>query len=236
MNKKLNIAFVLAFCILATALYLVVFASGGIATSQADDSVEGIKPGKRAQAADFTLLDVDGRRVSLSDYRGKVVFLNFWATWCNPCRAEFPSLAQMAKRFEGKDFELLTISIDEGGRPAVEAFFRQMGMSLPHRARLEERGGTQVRAGGRTGKFPDRQEGSGGQEVRRPLQLDRTQRAFADRTPSFHAGVLTGRPSLPEEPSYKRGFPEADSSDDGAQWTDCPFAGFRADRGPRRRA
>jgi cytochrome c biogenesis protein CcmG/thiol:disulfide interchange protein DsbE len=63
-------------------------------------------------APDFTVQDSD-RSVSLSQYRGKIVVLNFWATWCPPCVEEMPSLVQMQKKFQGKDVTVLAVSVDD---------------------------------------------------------------------------------------------------------------------------
>jgi len=82
-------------------------------------------------APDFTLKDLAGTSIKLSDLRGKVVVLNFWATWCPPCREEIPSMMRLNSAMAGKDFRMLAISIDEGGKDAVEGFFRKSGMSLP---------------------------------------------------------------------------------------------------------
>jgi peroxiredoxin len=65
-----------------------------------------------APAPDFTLKSVDGKDVRLSDYRGKVVLLNFWATWCPPCRSEMPSIESLSKKMKGHDFVILAVSID----------------------------------------------------------------------------------------------------------------------------
>ena len=82
-------------------------------------------------APDFTLKDLSGRPVQLSSLRGKVVLVNFWATWCPPCREEVPSLIRMNQAMQGKPFQLLAVSIDEGGKDAVADFFRKSGASLP---------------------------------------------------------------------------------------------------------
>ena len=84
-----------------------------------------------AQAPDFTLNDLSGRPVQLSSLRGKVVLLNFWATWCPPCREEVPSLLRLNQSLQGKAFQMLAVSVDEGGREAVQAFFRKQGAALP---------------------------------------------------------------------------------------------------------
>jgi len=82
-------------------------------------------------APDFTVLGLDGKRVQLSSFRGKVVMVNFWATWCPPCKEEIPSMMKLNKSLEGKPFQMLAISIDDGGKDAVEKYFRSSGYSLP---------------------------------------------------------------------------------------------------------
>jgi peroxiredoxin len=82
-------------------------------------------------APDFALKDLAGTTVKLSDFRGKVVVLNFWATWCPPCRQEIPSMMRLNQAMAGKDFQMLAVSIDEGGKDAVAGFFRKSGMALP---------------------------------------------------------------------------------------------------------
>lgn len=64
-------------------------------------------------APDFTLRDINKKEVKLSDFRGKVVLINFWATWCQPCQAEMPHLQAIYDEFKEKGFEVLSISIDE---------------------------------------------------------------------------------------------------------------------------
>ena len=66
--------------------------------------------------------------VSLSDYRGKVVLLNIWATWCSPCRKEMPSLDRLQSRLGGKEFQVLALATDEGGIAAVQSFYRRFGI------------------------------------------------------------------------------------------------------------
>jgi len=82
-------------------------------------------------APNFTLQDLDGRSVSLSDHKGKVVLVNIWATWCPPCVAETPSLDKLYKMMEDEDFELLAISVDENGKKAVEPFMKKKNLSFP---------------------------------------------------------------------------------------------------------
>src|ERR1700689_2962832 len=72
-----------------------------------------IQSGKAAP--DFTLKDAKGTRLSLSDYKGKVVLLNFWATWCGPCKTEIPWFIEFEKEFQGRGFTVLGVSMDENG-------------------------------------------------------------------------------------------------------------------------
>ena len=79
-------------------------------------------------APDFTVQDVD-RKVSLADLRGKVVVLNFWATWCPPCVDEMPSLVQMQRRMKAKGVEVLAVSVDADG-DAYHRFLKDHGVDL----------------------------------------------------------------------------------------------------------
>jgi peroxiredoxin len=65
---------------------------------------------KPVAAPDFILKDMDGKKYNLKDYRGKVILLNFWATWCPPCRRELPSMQRVHQNFKGKDFAVLAVN------------------------------------------------------------------------------------------------------------------------------
>jgi cytochrome c biogenesis protein CcmG, thiol:disulfide interchange protein DsbE len=71
-----------------------------------------------------------GRVVTLADYRGKVLLVNVWATWCAPCRVEMPSMERLYRRLGGPDFRVLAVSIDEDGDSVVTAFAREMGVTF----------------------------------------------------------------------------------------------------------
>jgi peroxiredoxin len=83
------------------------------------------------QAPDFVLADISGLKTRLSDLKGEVVLVNFWATWCPPCREEIPSMAALNRLMAGKPFRMLAISIDQGGKGAVKAFFKESGLTIP---------------------------------------------------------------------------------------------------------
>ena len=82
-------------------------------------------------APDFTFPGLDGKMVSLSDYRGKVVLVNIWATWCPPCVDEMPSMEKLYRKFKGKNFEILAVSIDEPGLKAVAPFMKKSNLTFP---------------------------------------------------------------------------------------------------------
>jgi peroxiredoxin len=78
----------------------------------------GVKPEKNRKAApEFTLKDAAGRAVHLSDYRGKVVLLNFWATWCGPCRMAMPGLQELQDKFKDRGLEILSVNQGETAEP-----------------------------------------------------------------------------------------------------------------------
>jgi peroxiredoxin len=82
-------------------------------------------------APDFAVPDLDGQAVRLSAYRGRVVLVNLWATWCPPCREEMPSMERLHQRLKDKGFVLLAVSEDEGGAAGVKAFVEQMKVTFP---------------------------------------------------------------------------------------------------------
>lgn len=89
----------------------------------------GLAPG--ASAPDFRLAGTDGGTRSLSDHRGRVVLIDFWATWCDLCQEDFPILTELYERRRGADFELLALSVDEGPSEEVAAFAREAGLPYP---------------------------------------------------------------------------------------------------------
>jgi peroxiredoxin len=104
------------FALFCSALFLIVLATPLYAT----DSV----------APDFTLKASDGRNLRLREMRGKVVMLNFWATWCGPCRDEMPKLDQLYQQYHKNGFILLGINIDDNPENAA-AMARRLGVKFP---------------------------------------------------------------------------------------------------------
>ncbi len=76
-------------------------------------------------SADFTLKDLEDHDVSLSQFKGKVVLVNFWATWCGPCRIEIPWLVELQDEYAARGFTVLGVAMDEEGKSAVAPFVRK---------------------------------------------------------------------------------------------------------------
>ena len=83
------------------------------------------------QAPTFTLPDMNGKLVGLEDYRGKYVFLNFWATWCPPCRTEMPSMERLYEFLPADDFVMLAVNVEPNGKESVGKFLKDHPHSFP---------------------------------------------------------------------------------------------------------
>ena len=129
-NKQLWILLALIAAILAAILLLP--GCGGRAQKNAQDEAEAATLVKAGDTApDFTVELFDGGKISLADLRGKVVLLNFWATWCPPCRQELTRVeSDLVERFAGRDFLFLPVSRGES-REAVAEFREKMGYTFP---------------------------------------------------------------------------------------------------------
>jgi len=102
---------------------------------------KGIAPQIGYTAPDFALKDLHGRTGRLSDYRGKVLLLNFWATWCGPCRVELPTIEALYEDLGGRDFEVVAVAGDYEGVDKVAPFMEQL--QLTFRGLLDDTGKVQ---------------------------------------------------------------------------------------------
>lgn len=89
----------------------------------------GVKVG--ALAPDMQLVDLDGKTVAFEQFRGKVVMLNFWATWCPPCRAEMPAMQRLNEKMEGLDFVMLAVNVELDGEHTVPSFLKGKAYTFP---------------------------------------------------------------------------------------------------------
>jgi len=92
---------------------------------------EKTKSSKLPMAPNFQLQDINGKTVSLSDYRGKVVLVNFWATWCPPCRAEMPAMQRLNDKMAGLDFVMLAVNVEPDGEHTVPSFLQGKSYTFP---------------------------------------------------------------------------------------------------------
>ena len=92
--------------------------------------LKGNHPQERRLAPDFTLPQLGGQGLRLSSYRGKVVLLDFWATWCDPCREETPHLVEMQQKYGDQGLQIIGVSMDDAPEPA-HGFYQQFHMNYP---------------------------------------------------------------------------------------------------------
>lgn len=89
------------------------------------------KEAQRKRAPDFELQDAEGNAVRLSAYKGKVVLLDFWATWCTPCKASMPWMNELSKKYAGEGLVVIGVSMDTEGWPVVKPFVEKMQIAYP---------------------------------------------------------------------------------------------------------
>ncbi|MBC8611996.1 TlpA family protein disulfide reductase [Massilimaliae timonensis] len=137
-NKKILPIIILAFILLLGGAYLLYtkFSEGfqleQLGTQQTDSSSEASGQEKQL-APDFTVYDKDGREVQLSDYFGKPIVLNFWASWCGPCQSEMPEFDEKYRELAG-NVEFLMVNMTDGSRETLEiasSYVNKEGFSFP---------------------------------------------------------------------------------------------------------
>lgn len=112
---------------------LLVYAFSGVAPSSAgpDAAAAASGAGQDTPAPDFSLRDLQGRTLTLADFRGKVLVLNFWATWCPPCRAEIPAFIEAVKNLGGEGLAVIGLSLDEIPPARLSAWVAKAGINYP---------------------------------------------------------------------------------------------------------
>tara|TARA_Y100000031_G_C8205523_1_gene378466 strand:- start:537 stop:1055 length:519 start_codon:yes stop_codon:yes gene_type:complete len=115
---------VLVFIPVVFLLVKYVNSAGTVTETSAEEEVVDLK-----RAPDFTLRDVEGTYYTLSDYKGKVVLLDFWATWCPPCRQEIPHFIELQDEYEEEGLEILGVSMDVKADNILEPFSKREGIN-----------------------------------------------------------------------------------------------------------
>ncbi|HZP60950.1 MAG TPA: TlpA disulfide reductase family protein [Opitutaceae bacterium] len=111
---------------LLTSLFAAALAVALFVTPLRADPVTPAQP-----APGWTLKDVNGQPVSLSQFKGKVVVLDFWATWCPPCRSEIPGYVKLQEKYKGKGLVIIGVSVDQDGPAVVKKFVADFHMNYP---------------------------------------------------------------------------------------------------------
>jgi len=86
---------------------------------------------KSGPAPDFTLQSLDGNSMRLSDFRGKAVLLNFWATWCGPCKIEMPWFIELQKQYQAQGLQIVGVAMDDSSQEDIAKFAQEMGVNYP---------------------------------------------------------------------------------------------------------
>src|SRR6202020_2636154 len=101
------------------------------ASLQAAGGKSALAGGKSSIAPDFTLVSLDGKSMKLSDLRGKAVLLNFWATWCGPCKIEMPWFVELQNEYGSQGLQIVGVAMDDSGKDDIAKFVKEMGVNYP---------------------------------------------------------------------------------------------------------
>jgi thiol-disulfide isomerase/thioredoxin len=127
--KKIPVWFGILFLIIAGVLAFNLFGQP-IEEQQAKVNPIPVDKSQVQSAPDFTLTDLEGNSVSLTDFKGKNVYLNFWASWCGPCRMEMPDIEKIYQEYKDKDLVVLAVNVGEG-QDTVKSFIDTHQLSFP---------------------------------------------------------------------------------------------------------
>ena len=119
----------IVFAILLTAILAMLATGKYVARHRQRDSARLVGNVEGIQAPDFELVSLDGQKVKLSDYRGKAVLLNFWATWCPPCKVEMPWFVDLQNKYAKDGLVVLGVAMDDSEPQKISEFAHEMGVN-----------------------------------------------------------------------------------------------------------
>lgn len=122
---KRNALIIVAVCIVV-ALLIYAGARYSRPTAAAEAAAVKVSDSQGSAAPEFQLASLSGQNVKLSDYRGKAVLLNFWATWCAPCKIEMPWFVDLYKQYQPQGLEIVGVAMDDSGHDEIERFVKEM--------------------------------------------------------------------------------------------------------------
>ena len=117
--------------VVVAAVALMLYAGRHMAKSPGYSPAKVTGDARGSIAPDFELKSLEGKTVRLSDYKGKAVLLNFWATWCGPCKIEMPWFVELQKQYAAQGLEVLGVAMDDSGEETIAKFAREMGVNYP---------------------------------------------------------------------------------------------------------
>jgi len=126
--------------LIVVALVISIMLVFGIQKARNSSGQQGAGKLQGQPAPDFSLASLDGKTLKLSDYRGKAVLLNFWATWCEPCKIEMPWFADLQKKYEAQGLQVLGVAMDDATPKEIAEFAQKLGVNYPILVGKEEVG------------------------------------------------------------------------------------------------
>ena len=117
--------------LIAAGVVLAFFRQGLAWAKDPFETLQLFRPKRQTTAPDFTVSGLGASPIRLRDFKGQVILLNFWATWCPPCREEMPSMERLYRRFKPRGFTILALSIDGRGEDVVAPFVKSFGLTFP---------------------------------------------------------------------------------------------------------